>query len=328
MKVFITGGAGYVGHALVPRLLSNGVDVTVYDTLWYGCHLPNDRRLKVIKGDIRDPGIGSLMRGQDAVIHLACISNDSSFELDENLSKTINFDAFEPLVVAAKAAGVKRFVFASTSSVYGISNAPEVTEDHALVPLTLYNQYKAACEPVLFRHMASDFTCVVLRPATLCGYSPRMRLDLAVNALTLGAITDSLIKVYGGSQMRPNLHIEDMVDVYVRSLVWEASDIHGQVFNVSRENRSILSLAQLVKGVVDRELGGSCAMQIEASSDDQRSYRVNSNKLLQTVGYQPRRTIEDAIRDIVRAHRNHLLSDSQTDDRYYNVRRMKRLEVR
>src|SRR6266446_4330200 len=214
-NVLITGGAGYVGHLLTPRLLSEGYHVTVYDQLYFGCRLPNSSDLKVIQGDIRDtPKLAEALVGQDAVLHLACISNDASFELDEKLSESINYDCFEPLVVAAKKAGVKRFVYCSSSSVYGVSDSPDVTEEHPLVPLTLYNKFKGMCEPVLWKHQAPGFTCVTIRPATICGYGPRMRLDLSVNILTNLAVNSGKITVFGGNQMRPNLHIDDMADVY------------------------------------------------------------------------------------------------------------------
>jgi nucleoside-diphosphate-sugar epimerase len=211
-NVLITGGAGYVGHLLTPRLISEGYHVTVYDQLYFGCRLPNSPDLKVIQGDIRDtPRLAGALVGQDAVLHLACISNDASFELDEKLSESINYDCFEPLVIAAKKAGVKRFVYCSSSSVYGVSDSPDVTEDHPLVPLTLYNKFKGMCEPVLWKHKADDFTCVVIRPATICGYTPRTRLDLSVNILTNHAVNKGTITVFGGNQMRPNLHVDDMV---------------------------------------------------------------------------------------------------------------------
>jgi nucleoside-diphosphate-sugar epimerase len=328
MNVFISGGSGYVGHVLVPRLLNLGHYVRVFDTLWYGCHLPNDPKLQVIQGDIRKIP-DEVLANQDVVIHLACISNDASFELDEALSRTINFDAFEPLVVAAKAAGVKRFIYCSTSSVYGVSNAPEVTEEHALVPLTLYNRYKAECEPILWRHMSDDFTCVVLRPATLCGYSPRMRFDLAVNALTLGALSKGVIHVNGGSQMRPNLHINDMAEVYVRMLTWPHEAVHGQVFNVSQINKSILELAYLVKDIIKNETGSQCYIEVQESSDDQRSYQVSSRKIFERLGYRPTWAIAQAIRDIVHAYQNHLFSnDPFYIDKYHNVRWMRRLAVK
>ena len=211
-SVLVTGGAGYCGSVLVPHLLAAGYRVTVYDILYFGdTHLPKTHpNLTVVQGDIRDTkAFAAAVAGHDAVVSLACISNDASFELDEALSTSINLDAFEPMVAAAKAAGVKRFVYASSSSVYGVSDAPDVTEDHPLVPLTLYNKYKGMCEPLLKRYCDETFTGVIFRPATVCGYGPRLRLDLSVNILTNHAVTNNRITVFGGSQLRPNLHIED-----------------------------------------------------------------------------------------------------------------------
>jgi nucleoside-diphosphate-sugar epimerase len=326
-KVLITGGAGYVGHVLTPRLLAAGYEVTVYDKLFFGCRLPNDPKLRVVHGDIRDTRrLATLLTGQDAVLHLACISNDASFELDERLSKTINYDCFEPLVVAAKTAGVKRFVYCSSSSVYGVSNSPQVTEDHPLVPLTLYNKFKGMCEPLLWKHMANDFTAVTIRPATVCGYSPRTRLDLSVNILTNHAVNRGTITVFGGLQMRPNLHIEDMVDAYQLMLTAPHEKIHGEVFNIGFENHSIADLARVVQRVVREEIPERGEVDIVTTpSDDNRSYHVNSDKIHRVLGYRPKRTIEDAIRDLSRAFRNHLLENSFDDDWYYNVRTMKRI---
>ncbi len=326
-KVLITGGAGYVGHVLAPRLLHEGYEVTVYDRLFFGCRLPNNPNLRVIQGDIRDtPKLASALKGQDAVLHLACISNDASFELDESLSKTINFDCFEPLVVAAKAAGVKRFVYCSSSSVYGVSNSPNVTEEHPLLPLTLYNKFKGMCEPVLWKHKSDDFTSVVIRPATLCGYSPRTRLDLSVNILTNHAVNKGVITVFGGMQMRPNLHIEDMVYAYLLMLTAPHDKIHGETFNIGYENHSIADIALMAQKVVGLEMPEKGKIDIVTTpSNDNRSYHVNSDKIFRVLGYRPKRTIEDAVHDLVRAFRNHLLDDSFDNDWYYNVRTMKRL---
>lgn len=326
-NVLVTGGAGYVGHVLVPRLLADGYNVTVYDLLFFGCRLPNHPALRVVKGDIRDTAkLAESLKGQDAVLHLACISNDASFELDENLSKTINYDCFEPMVVAARKAGVRRFVYCSTSSVYGVSDAPDVTEEHPLVPLTLYNKFKGMCEPLLWRHKADDFTCVTMRPATICGYSPRTRLDLSVNILTNHAVNKGVITVFGGKQMRPNLHIEDMVDAYRLMLTAPHEKIHGETFNVGFENHSIADLATMVKAVVERDAPDRGSIGIVTTpSDDNRSYHVNSDKIRRVLGYAPKRTIEDAMRDLVRGFLNHLLPDSFDNDWYYNVRTMKRI---
>ena len=326
-NVLVTGGAGYVGHVLTPRLLASGYKVTVYDLLYFGCRLPNDPNLTVIQGDIRDTAkLAKALEGQDAVLHLACISNDASFELDENLSKTINYDCFEPMVVAAKNAGVKRFVYASSSSVYGVSDSPNVTEEHPLLPLTLYNKFKGMCEPLLWKHKSDDFTSVVIRPATVCGYSPRTRLDLSVNILTNHAVNNGVITVFGGGQMRPNLHVEDMVDAYELMLTAPHEKIHGEVFNIGFQNHSISAIAEVVKKIVEEMMPEKGKIDIKTTpSNDNRSYHVNSDKIFRVLGFRPQRTIEDAVRDIVRAFQNHLLPASFDDDWYYNVRTMKKL---
>jgi nucleoside-diphosphate-sugar epimerase len=326
-NVLVAGGAGYVGHVLTPRLLAEGYTVTVFDQLYFGAKLPNDPNLRVIQGDVRDiEKVKQALEGQDAVLHLACISNDASFELDENLSTSINLDAFEPMVVAAKEAGVKRFVFASSSSVYGVSDSPDVTEDHPLIPLTLYNKFKGMCEPLLLKHKADDFTAVVIRPATVCGYSPRTRLDLSVNILTNHAVNKGMITVFGGGQMRPNLHIEDMVDAYMLMLEAPHAKIHGETFNIGFENHSITDIANMVKKVVEEEMPEKGDIQIVTTpSNDNRSYHVNSDKVRRVLGFTPKRNIEDAVRDLTRAFKNHLLPGSFEDDLYYNVRTMKKL---
>ena len=328
-KILITGGAGYVGHVLTPRLLSHGYDVTVYDILYFGSeNLPTDHpNLSVVEGDIRDTEkLATALEGQEAVLHLACISNDASFELDENLSKTINYDCFESIVTAAKAAGVGRFVYCSSSSVYGVSDSPDVTEEHPLVPLTLYNKFKGMCEPLLFKHKSDEFTCVVVRPATICGYSPRTRLDLSVNILTNHAVTNGKITVFGGSQMRPNLHIEDMVDAYELMLTAPREKIQGEIFNIGFQNHSIMDLAKIVKAVVEEEFPEKGEIEIVTTpSDDTRSYHVNSDKIRKVLGFQPKCTIEDAVRDLCAAFKAGNLPDSFDDDWYYNVRTMKRI---
>ena len=329
-KVLVTGGAGFVGCVLVPRLLDQGYEVTVFDILYFGRQgLSSHPKLKVIDGDIRNGAqFAAAVKGQDAVLHLAAISNDASFELDERLSTSTNLDCFEPVVVAAKAAGVKRFVYCSSSSVYGVSDAPQVTEDHPLVPLTLYNKYKGMCEPLLFKHKADDFTCVTIRPATVCGYSPRTRLDVSVNILTNHAITNGLIKVFGGTQRRPNLHIEDMVDAYVLMLEAPHGKIHGETFNIGGENMSIGAIADIVKRVVEDEFPAKRPIGIETTpTDDIRSYHINSDKIARALGFTPKRTVEDAVRDLCRAFREGKLPSSMTDNRYYNVRTIKLLNA-
>jgi len=328
-RVLVTGGAGYVGSLLVPQLLDLGYAVTVYDMMYYGTDfLPQENpKLTLVQGDIRDTAkIAEAFDGIDAVIHLACISNDASFELDEALSTSVNLNAFEPMVVAAKNAGVKRFIYASTSSVYGVSDSPDVTEDHPLVPVTLYNEYKGKCEPQLFKHASPDFVCVTIRPATLCGYAPRQRLDLSVNILTNHAVTNNKITVFGGSQMRPNLNVRDMCNCYKMLLELPDEKIAGETFNVAYENMSIMELAQIVKKIVEEEFPEKAPIDIVTTpSDDIRSYHVNSDKIRRVLGFKPEHTIEDAVRSLCQAFREGKLPNSMDDDRYYNVRRMKNL---
>jgi nucleoside-diphosphate-sugar epimerase len=329
--VLVTGGAGYVGSVLVPRLLAAGYAVTVYDIMYFGCtHLAEHPKLRVIEGDIRDTArFAAAVAGCDAVLHLACISNDASFELDEALSRTVNYECFEPLVVAAKAAGVKRFVYASSSSVYGVSDHPDVTEDHPLVPLTLYNKFKGLCEPLLFGHQSPDFVCVTIRPATICGYSPRLRLDLSVNILTNHAVTNNKITVFGGLQLRPNLHIEDMCDVY--ELMLKAPDdlVAGEIFNVGYQNLKISEIAEVVRDTVAAEFVDKPAIAIVTTeSNDMRSYHINSDKIARILGYRPKRQVADAVRDLCRAFRAGRIPNSMAADAYYNVRTMKAIQAR
>ena len=325
--MLVPGGSGYVGSMLVPRLLDQGYEVVVVDIPYFGNgHLPLDNpKLTFIAGDIRDSGtLAQALSGVDAVIQLACISNDASFELDEKLSTTINLDAFEPLVVQAKSAGVRRFIYCSSSSVYGVSDALDVTEDHPLVPLTLYNKYKGMCEPRLFRHMSDDFTCVAIRPATVCGYAPRCRLDLSVNILTNHAVNKGVITVCGGAQKRPNLHIEDMCAVYKLMLEAPAHLIQGEIFNAGYQNYTIMEIARFVKKIVEAEFPEKGEIGIEVTpSDDDRSYHINSDKIFQTLGFKPRHSIEDAVRSLCAAFRDGKLPRSFDDDRYYNVRTMR-----
>jgi len=331
MKVLVTGGAGYVGCILVPKLLLAGHEVTVFDIMFFGsAGLPKNPKLSVIRGDIRDTAaFRNAVAGHDSVIHLACISNDPSFELNPTLSRSINYDCFEPMVVASKDSGVQRFIYASTSSVYGVSEASEVTEEHPLVPLTDYNKYKGMCEPQLFKHQSADFTTVTIRPATVCGYSPRTRLDLTVNILTNLAIHKRQITVFGGSQKRPNIHVDDIAELYVKLLQFPKKIIAGETFNAGYENHTVADLARMVKQIVEREMPFLGEIDIVTTpSNDLRSYHVTSKKIAEKLGYKPRRTVEDAVSDLCKAFQWGLLPDSLDDDKYFNVKRVKKTEMK
>jgi nucleoside-diphosphate-sugar epimerase len=321
MNICITGGAGYIGSLLVPKLLSDGHQVTVLDTFWLGeAFLPKDNEnLIIVKGDIRTKGICALaFKGCEAVIHLACISNDTACQLDEALSTSINYDAFEPLVKEAKNAGVKRFIYCSSSSVYGISHEPNVTEDMPLLPLTLYNKYKGLCEPLLFKHQSPDFVCTTIRPATVCGYAPRMRFDLTVNVMTMHAVMKKEITVFGGEQKRPNLHIDDMCDLYRLLLTAPKEKIGGEIFNAGRQNMKVLEIALLIQQVVKEEFDYVPSISITASTDN-RSYHVNSDKIKRVLGFEPQKSVEDAIRDICWRFKQGLWKDSLTSKKYTNI---------
>jgi nucleoside-diphosphate-sugar epimerase len=328
-RVLVTGGGGYVGARLVPRLLEQGYLVRVLDVFWFGrdalAEVDGHGSLEVIEGDIRDGAcVERALQGVDAVIHLACISNDPSFDLDPDLGRSINFEAFEPFVDAAVAAGAKRFIYASSSSVYGVSDAADIQEDHPLLPLTDYSKYKAACEPLLLRRASDSFCPVVIRPATLCGYSPRQRLDLTVNILTNHAVNRGKITVFGGEQKRPNLHIEDMVDLYMLLLAMKTERVRGRVYNAGYENHTVAELAQRVQSVVDSMAPNPVTVETK-QSDDARSYHISSQRIRHELKFIPKRSIERAVQDLIAAFAAGRLQDPMDDDRYYNVRRMQRV---
>jgi nucleoside-diphosphate-sugar epimerase len=327
-NVLVTGGAGYVGSVLVPKLLAEGHNVAVLDLYLYGEDLFDEftdhPRLRQIKGDLRDPRcVNDALWGCDAVIHLACISNDPSFELNPELGKSINYDSFRPLVRAAKAAGVERFVYASSSSVYGIKGDDEVTEELALEPLTDYSKFKAMCEEVLAEERAPGFVTCTLRPATVCGYAPRQRLDVVVNILTNQAFNTRRIKVMGGSQKRPNIHVQDMADLYAFLLQQPDEAIDGEIYNAGFENHTLDQLAAMVQ----RQVGNDIVIDV-VPTNDLRSYHVSSEKMRRKLGFVPKHTIEDAIRDLVGAFRSGKLPNSLDDSRYFNIRRMQEISLK
>lgn len=327
-NVLVTGGAGYVGAVLVPKLLSKGYHVKVIDLYLYGdevlASVKDHPKLKEIKGDIRDRAL--LEReivGMDTIIHLACISNDPSYELDPELGKSINYDAFVSIVDVSKRSGVKRFIYASSSSVYGIKDEPEVTEDLPLEPLTDYSKYKAKCEEVLLEAASDDFIVTVIRPSTVCGYSPRLRLDLTVNILTNHAINKGKITVFGGEQKRPNLHIEDMTDLYLFLLAQPEEKINRKIYNVGYQNYKVREIAEMVKDT----LANNVPIEV-TPTDDIRSYHVSSKKIKEELGFEPKHTIEEAISDLKDAFKSGLITNPMEDIRYYNIKTMQQIHLK
>jgi len=327
-KVFITGGAGYVGCNLVPKLLKKGYHVKVIDLYLFGedvlDEVKNHPNLVQIKGDIRDTKLlEKEIPGTDAVIHLACISNDPSFELDPTLGKSINYDAFIPLVQISKKNKVKLFVYASSSSVYGIKEEENVTEDLPLLPLTDYSKFKMMCEDVLLKEQSPDFTTLVIRPSTVCGYSPRLRLDLSVNILTNHAINNGKITVFGGAQKRPNIHIEDMTDLYVYILELPKEKLAGKIYNAGYENFTIMEIAEKVRSVI-----GENIEIVTTPTNDNRSYHVSSEKIKRELGFVAKHTIEDAVKDLMDAFKAGKILNPMDDIRYYNIKTMKAIKLK
>ncbi|MDC0233028.1 SDR family oxidoreductase [Pelagibacteraceae bacterium] len=330
MKIFITGGGGYCGSRLVPYLLNKNFKVTVFDTFYFtDKFLNNHPNLTKIKGDIRDTNkLEESLKNHDIFVHLACISNDSSFELNSELSKSINYDCFEPMVLAAKRNKIKKFIYASSSSVYGVSDKKNVTEEHPLVPLTLYNKFKGLCEPILLEHTDDSFSGVVFRPATVCGYAPRLRLDLSVNILTNHAINNKKIIVFGGNQLRPNLHIQDYCEFIEVLINAKNSLINQQIFNVGYQNLSILEIANLVKKIIEKKFNLKSKIEIEIEkSSDNRSYHINSDKVYKILNFKPKYSIENAIDELYQNFNNGNIVNSFDDNIYFNVKRMKDLNI-
>lgn len=323
----ITGGGGYVGSLLVPKLLADGHEVTVLDLFMYGTDVFDqvffDPSLRLVRGDLRDKSIvQNALSGCDTVIHLACISNDPSFELNPELGKSINYDCFLPLIKASKDAGVTQFIYASSSSVYGIKDEEEVTEELSLQPLTDYSKYKAMCEDVLINEQESDFVVTILRPATVCGYAPRQRLDVIVNILTNNAVNNKVIKIFGGQQKRPNIAVKDMVRAYLHILKSPLDLVKGKVYNVGFENHTVEKLAYMVKNIV----GDDVQIQ-KLDTNDLRSYHISSKKITDDLGFTNKFTIDNAINDLVYAMDKNLLFDPMTNPKYINIKVMQNINL-
>lgn len=306
MKVLVTGGCGYKGSVLVPKLIAKGHSITVVDLMWFGNFLAPYPNLHIIKADIREQ-TDSWFENVDCIIHLASVANDPCCELNPKLTWEISALATMQLANQAVKHGIKKFIYASSGSVYGVSEIPQVTETTPLNPISEYNKAKMVAERVLLSY-DKDLIVQIVRPATVCGYSPRMRLDVSVNMLTMQALTKGLITVFGGDQTRPNIHIDDITDLYLFLLETEISGI----FNAGFENLSILEIAKLVTTFVKAEIKAS-------ASNDPRSYRINSDKLLK-IGFKPKKSVKNAIQELVACYQQGKLKD---EDRFYNIRTMK-----
>lgn len=324
-KILVIGGGGYAGSRLVPALLEK-YEVRVLDTFWYGLECfgkfklnPN---LEIVVGDIRDQElVKEALKGIDYVIHLACISNDPSFDLNPTLGKSVNLDSFEPIVKIARESGIKRFVYASSSSVYGIKNEANVTEDLILEPLTDYSRFKAECENILLANTTNDFVGTVLRPATLCGFSERQRFDLVINVLTNHAVNEGRIRIYGGEQFRPNLHLDDMVDVYLHIILQPIEKVRDQIFNVGGANLTVNEIAEIVSqvtGVTNYEY---------YETNDPRSYRIDSSKIEKLLDFKPKKSVKNAVEDLFKAFELGIFYRPLNNPLYFNIKQMQHLAV-
>ena len=322
-KVLLIGGGGYVGTELV-ETIANEYKITVFDLFIYGDNIPENKNINKIKGDIRDQKtLSKIVKNFNYVIHLACISNDPSFDLNPELGRSINFDPFEPLVKICKESGVEKFIYASSSSVYGIKEELDVDENCTLKPITDYSKYKASCEEILMKHKSSKFSCTVIRPATVCGYSKRQRLDLVVNILTNLAFNKGEITVFGGDQLRPNIHIKDMCLVYKLLLETKSDLINGQIFNAGYENFSVNKLADIVK----KNIGKDIKIKSVPTNDD-RSYHISSKKIKNILGFKNSYNIEDAVTDLREAFKKNLFEDPLSNEMYFNIKRMQSLQLK
>ncbi len=323
-KILVTGGLGYVGTVLVNELIKRNYHVNVIDLGIYGNNTDKNNNLKIFIGDIRDQKLfEESVLGCDTVIHLACISNDPSFDLDPHLGKSINLDAFRPMVEISQKNGVDRFVYASSSSVYGIKDENNVDETFSLQPLTDYSLYKAECEKILQEYESDSFTTTVLRPATVCGYSPRQRFDLVVNILTNLAFNKNIITVFGGKQLRPNIHINDMVNAYIQIIGTSKEKIAGEIFNVGFQNMSVLEIANMVKNNMKKNID----LKIE-NTDDNRSYHISSNKIINKLNFKTSFTVENAIQDLIKSFDNNLFKNSLENENYFNIKKMNSINLK
>lgn len=322
-KILVTGGAGYVGSVLCPKLLKKGYQVRVLDLLIYDPHsldtCKQHPEFELIKGDIRNKtAVKKALKNIDCLIHLAAISNDPTCAIDENITKSVNYNAIKLLLEVAKKQNVQRFINASSSSVYGINEKKDVTEETPCHPLSLYGKYKFESEKLINQAGDKNFIVVNIRPATICGYSPHQRFDLTVNLLTCQALTKGVVTVHGGQQRRPNVTIQDITDLYLKLIDEEKTLIRGQTFNFGFENMKIIDIAKLIQKTLSPR-------KIEISIKpvfDERDYHISSKKIMQRLKIKPKYTVKNAVLELTNAFDKGFFSNPE-DDKYYNIRKMR-----
>lgn len=329
-RILLIGGGGYVGTELQKVLVEEGYRVRVFDAFWYPKgkwgldSFPGSETIEYVTGDVRNyPLLEEALIGVDSCIHLACISNDPSYELNPSLAYSVNFEAFRDFIEILNRSSVKKIIYASSSSVYGVKSEPKVSEDLSLEPLTDYSRYKVECEKLLFSNLSSEITFSVLRPSTVCGHSKRQRFDLVVNILTLSALTENIIRVDGGNQFRPNLHIKDMLRSYALVLKSNPQTVNREIFNVAGENLTVNDIAIRVKKIVGSSLGSDVKIEYLPVKDS-RSYRVSGEKIESKLGFTPKYSVNDAILEIVQKFTEGIYGDVKSTD-YYNLQRMREL---
>ncbi len=298
MKIIVTGGCGYKGSILIPKLLNLGHSVVAIDTQWFGNYLPEHKSLTILHGDVRDLNEDNMPK-VDVVIHLAAVANDPCGDLNPALTWEIGSSSTMRIAAAAVHVGVKQFIYASSASVYGIKEEEHIVEDLPLTPVSVYNRSKMVSERVMLSY-ADKMIVQVVRPATVCGVSPRMRLDLAVNLLTMQALSRGRITVLGGEQYRPNIHVEDITDLYCWLLT--RPDVRG-IYNAGNENLQISAIAKMIGESTGAEI-------VVQPSNDPRSYRLDSSKL-KAAGFIPQKTVKNAIDELTEAYRSRRLVENE-----------------
>jgi nucleoside-diphosphate-sugar epimerase len=327
-SVLIVGGAGYVGAELQKYLALKSYNISVFDTFWYPDGKWNviegefAKKIRYIQGDVRDESaMQEALQGVDTVIHLACISNDPSYELNPKLSREVNYVSFVNFLELLNGSAVKQLIYASSSSVYGVKSEPEVTEDLVCEPRTDYSKFKVLCEELIKERLNSNINRTILRPSTVCGYSKRQRFDLVVNILTIQALTTREIRVDGGGQFRPNLHIDDMCRAYSCILEAPQEVVNGKTYNIAGENLTVMDIANRVRSIV----GNDTKIEVLPVVDD-RSYRVSGKSIMKDLDFKPLKTVDDAILDIKNAYLSGAFIDIQAS-KFYNIRTMKELKL-